>query len=50
MIDNASNAYFEPYPSFESLHACYLAIRRGWALVDLRSCWQAPILLGEIDA
>ena len=49
MIENDGNAYFAPYPNIESLHACYLSIRRGWALVDLRTRWQTPILLADID-
>jgi hypothetical protein len=49
MIANAGNGYFEPVPNIESLHACYLSIRRGWAKVDLRRRWQTPILLADID-
>jgi hypothetical protein len=50
VIENEGNAYFEPYPSIESLYACYLSIRHAWAQLDLRRRWQTPILLGEIDA
>jgi hypothetical protein len=49
-IENDDNAYFAPYPSIESLDACYLAIRRTWARVGLPSRWQTPILHGDIDA